>query len=99
MRVTLTLYCILKPALNCLVLLACSILHHSWQVMADSQVVPFLAHEVAARYDDETRCCTKTLEQRVLDRDKHFYKQLWTKDAHGGPYRKVMVAAAGGCLT
>ena len=27
--------------------------------------------------------------QRLLDRDRYYHKQLWTKDAHGGPYRKV----------
>lgn len=25
------------------------------------------------------------------DRESHRHKQIWTKDAHGGPYRKVCV--------
>ena len=33
-------------------------------------------------------------EQRLLDRDTHHHKQLWTKDAHGGQYRKVRHAAS-----
>lgn len=28
-------------------------------------------------------------QQRLVDRDKHHHKQLWTKDPHGGQYRKV----------
>ncbi len=28
-------------------------------------------------------------QQRLLDRDQHHHKQLWTKHSHGGPYRKV----------
>ncbi len=31
----------------------------------------------------------KLRQQRLLDRDKHHHKQLWTKDPHGGQYRKV----------
>ncbi|DBA81829.1 hypothetical protein WJX77_011080 [Trebouxia sp. C0004] len=34
----------------------------------------------------------KLRQQRLLDRDKHHYKQLWTKDPHGGQYRKVAPA-------
>ena len=28
--------------------------------------------------------------QRKLDREQHHHRQIWTKDAHGGPYRKVL---------
>ena len=31
----------------------------------------------------------KLHQQRLIERDKHHHKQLWTKDSHGGPYRKV----------
>ena len=31
--------------------------------------------------------------QRKLDREQHHYKQIWTKDAHGGPYRKVLLCS------
>ncbi|KAA6424798.1 MAG: hypothetical protein FRX49_04972 [Trebouxia sp. A1-2] len=31
-------------------------------------------------------------QQRLVDRDKHHHKQLWTKDPHGGQYRKVAFA-------
>ncbi|KAL0026662.1 hypothetical protein WJX79_002344 [Trebouxia sp. C0005] len=29
-------------------------------------------------------------QQRLVDRDKHHHKQLWTKDPHGGQYRKTI---------
>ncbi len=31
----------------------------------------------------------KLRQQRLLDRDKHHHKQLWTKDPHDGQHRKV----------
>lgn len=31
----------------------------------------------------------KLHQQRLVEREKHHHKQLWTKDSHGGPYRKV----------
>ena len=33
-------------------------------------------------------------QQRLTEREQHHHKQLWTKDSHGGPYRKVR---ANGC--
>lgn len=33
-------------------------------------------------------------QQRLAEREQHHHKQLWTKDSHGGPYRKVR---AGDC--
>lgn len=39
-------------------------------------------HSVAVRDD-------RLHQQRLQDRDKHHHRQLWTKDAHGGQYRKV----------
>lgn len=35
----------------------------------------------------------KSMASRRQSRDEQHYKQIWTKDAHGGPYRKV------GCLS
>lgn len=29
------------------------------------------------------------MKQRQLDRQRHHHSQIWTKGAHGGPYRKV----------
>lgn len=29
------------------------------------------------------------MEQRGQDRRRHHHSQIWTKDFHGGPYRKV----------
>ncbi len=29
-------------------------------------------------------------EQRAADRERHHHKEIWTKDPHGGPYRKVL---------
>lgn len=41
-------------------------------------------------HDQSVLSDTDTLrQQRLLDRDKHHHKQLWTKDPHGGQYRKV----------
>lgn len=34
----------------------------------------------------------KVLEKLRSDREAHKHKQIWTKDAHGGPYRKVGAA-------
>ncbi|KAL3152133.1 hypothetical protein ABBQ32_001231 [Trebouxia sp. C0010 RCD-2024] len=28
-------------------------------------------------------------QQRLIERDQHHHKQLWTKESHGGPYRKA----------
>jgi len=28
-------------------------------------------------------------EQRLADRERHYHKDIWTKDPHGGPHRKV----------
>jgi hypothetical protein len=28
-------------------------------------------------------------EQRLADRERHYHKEVWTKDPHGGPHRKV----------
>ena len=28
-------------------------------------------------------------EQRLADRERHYHKEIWTKDPHGGPHRKV----------
>lgn len=32
-------------------------------------------------------------KQRLVEREKHHHKQLWTKDSHGGPYRKVWASS------
>ena len=32
---------------------------------------------------------TKQMEQRRHDRQRHHHSQIWTKDFHGGPYRKA----------
>lgn len=29
------------------------------------------------------------VQQLRWDREAHRYREIWTKDAHGGPYRKV----------
>lgn len=29
------------------------------------------------------------LQQRRTDAEEHHHKQIWTKDPHGGPYKKV----------
>ena len=57
--------------------------------MQESQLVRFEAKGLAVTLESEKRCCTKPHAQRVLDREAHHHKQLWTKDSHGGPYRKV----------
>lgn len=31
----------------------------------------------------------RRLERLRLDREAHSHKQIWTKDPHGGPYRKA----------
>lgn len=32
---------------------------------------------------------TASVESLRRDREAHRHRQIWTKDAHGGPYRKV----------
>jgi hypothetical protein len=32
---------------------------------------------------------SKQMEQRRHDRQRHHHSQIWTKDFHGGPYRKA----------
>ena len=32
---------------------------------------------------------SKLMEQRRHDRQRHHHSQIWTKDFHGGPYRKA----------
>ena len=34
-----------------------------------------------------------TARQRRADRERQHHKQIWTKAAHGGPYRKVSPAS------
>lgn len=35
----------------------------------------------------------RLVERLRQDREAHSRKQIWTKDAHGGPYRKARIAA------
>lgn len=35
------------------------------------------------------------MEKRRADRAEHQHKQIWTKDPHGGAYRKVLFRALG----
>lgn len=39
------------------------------------------ANELQLRHAD--------MQQRRQDRKRHYHSQIWTKDFHGGPYRKV----------
>lgn len=36
----------------------------------------------------------KELERRRAARKQHYHDQVWTKDPHGGPYRKVRFKTA-----
>lgn len=40
--------------------------------------------------------CSETGDQQLIQRvTGRQYQQVWTKDAHGGPYRKVRLSLAG----
>lgn len=63
--------------------------------MAERQlVVATSSQAVATSFGD--RCVAANSEQlhqqRLEEREKHHHKQLWTKDSHGGPYRKVSIS-------
>ena len=56
-------------------------------------VVPAVRQLISVTQGDQDQSLLadtdKLRQQRLLDRDKHHHKQLWTKDPHGGQYRKV----------
>ena len=62
--------------------------------MADRQLVVGSPGQAVATVLGD-RCVAanseKLHQQRLVERDRHHHKQLWTKDSHGGPYRKVLL--------
>jgi len=59
--------------------------------MSDLQlVVPAVRQLISVTQGESVLAVTdKVRQQRLLDREKHHHRQLWTKDPHGGQYRKV----------
>lgn len=62
--------------------------------MSDLQlVVPAVRQLISVTQGDQDQSVLadtdKVRQQRLLDREKHHHRQLWTKDPHGGQYRKV----------
>ena len=55
----------------------------------DQQVEPAGALVVSAGHQQLGIQQSHALERLRQDREEHRHKQIWTKDAHGGPYRKV----------
>lgn len=49
-----------------------------------SALVPLRTRENNVAITDET-----ALEKLRREREAHRHRQIWTKDAHGGPYKKV----------
>lgn len=47
-------------------------------------IIPY-GHQSLAQRDQE-------LERRRNARKQHYHNQVWTKDPHGGPYRKVQLS-------
>jgi len=47
---------------------------------------------VCAHQCRDVRSQAELLDALRRDREVHQYKTIWTKDAHGGPYRKASVA-------
>ena len=60
--------------------------------MADRQVAVVASSQaVSALLGDQNVVAIGDLhQQRLIEREEHHHKQLWTKDPHGGPYRKVL---------
>ena len=56
-------------------------------------VVPALRQLISVTQGDQDQSVLadtdKLRQQRLVDREKHHHKELWTKDSHGGQYRKV----------
>lgn len=55
----------------------------STAVSGYTSIVPY-GHQSLAQRDQE-------LERRRNARNEHYHDQVWTKDPHGGPYRKVQL--------
>jgi hypothetical protein len=51
------------------------------------------SNALVVRADESTLTSTADIQKLQLEREAHRHKTIWTKDSHGGPYRKESYVA------